>query len=352
MRTVHVAASRDYDIHIGEGLIKDVGQLAHGVIAPCKVALISDAHVSPLYLGAVETSLSASGYEVYPMILEPGEPSKSMPALERILDFLCMCPLTKSDVVAALGGGVIGDAAGFAAAVYLRGISYIQIPTTLLAAVDSSVGGKTAVNLPAGKNLAGAFHQPSLVICDTQTLATLPRDVFSDGVAEAVKYGVIGSRSLFDKLQNGFSERDTEEIIAECVTMKADIVAQDEFDEGVRQLLNFGHTIGHAIEGLSGFSIRHGHAVAVGMAIMARAANRLGLSREDCAPEIEKALHANGLPDACEYSASELAQAAMADKKRRGGRITVIMPDAIGCCRRYGMPVEALEDMIWEGLGR
>ena len=325
-------------------------KLAAQAIKPCKVALITDDHVAPLYLSTAETALTAAGFDVYPLILAPGETSKSVATLENILDFLCRCSLTKSDAVVALGGGVIGDVAGFGAAVYLRGIPYIQLPTTFLAAVDSSVGGKTAVNLTAGKNLAGAFWQPRLVVCDTDTMQTLAKDVYADGVAEAVKYGMIGSGSLFDTLQKGIDTQDVEDIIAECVAMKAEFVAEDEFDEGKRQMLNFGHTVGHAIEACSDFQIHHGHAVAAGMVVMSRAAWRRGLSKQDCTPALVEALKANDLPVSCDFTASELASAAMADKKRRGGDITIILPKTIGRCYRYPLRVADLEEFIQEGL--
>lgn len=350
MRTVRVHASKDYDVHIGSGIIKDAGDLLAKDVLPCKVAILTDDHVAPLYLQQAEKSFKSAGYDAFPMILAPGETTKSMPVLEDILDFLCRCSMTKSDVVVALGGGVIGDVAGFAAASYLRGVPYIQLPTTFLAAIDSSVGGKTAVNLKAGKNLAGAFWQPNLVICDTDTFKTLNREVYADGISEAVKYGMIGSRALFDTLKRGLKEEQIEDIAVQCVAMKADFVEQDEFDEGKRQMLNFGHTIGHAIEACSDYGISHGHAVGVGMVMMSRAAHRCGLSKEDCTAALIEALEANGLPNRCDFTASQLADAAMGDKKRRGGSITIILPETIGSCYRYKLNVSDLEDFIREGL--
>ncbi len=349
MRTVHVTASKEYDVRIGPGLLGQAGTLVAQSIPPCQTAVITDDHVAPLYLQKTERALRASGFSVCSLTLPHGEGSKSIATLERILDFLSVHHLTKSDVVLALGGGVIGDVTGFAASAYLRGVPYIQLPTTLLAAVDSSVGGKTAVNLASGKNLAGAFYQPSLVLCDTDTLRSLPTETYADGVSESIKHGVIGSAALFAALRPGLKEQAVEDVIAACVTMKADFVAQDEFDTGRRQILNFGHTIGHAIEKCSGFTLTHGHAVAIGMVYIARAAWRRGLSRENCTPELLEALQNNDLPVTCSYTGEELAEAALADKKRRGDTITLILPEKIGHCYRYPLPITELTEFVRDG---
>lgn len=350
MRTIHVNTSKKYDIHIGEGLMAEAGNLIAQGAAPCTAAILTDENVAPLYLDTVEQSLDDAGFEVHSLILPEGEGSKSIHTLEDSLDFLCQKGLTRSDIIVALGGGVIGDAAGFAASVYLRGIRYVQMPTTFLAAVDSSVGGKTAVNLKAGKNLAGSFWQPELVVCDTASLDTLPQEVYEEGIAEAVKYGMIGSKELFDRLRTGMQREDVEAIIARCVAMKTEIVGEDEFDEGNRQLLNFGHTIGHAVEACSGFQIHHGHAVSIGMAIVTRATWHRGDCSEDCLLALEEALERNNLPLSCSYKAFELAHAAMADKKRRGENITLILPKTVGHCERVSIPAADLEHFIQAGL--
>lgn len=353
MKTVRVHAGKPYDAVLGQGLLEQAGALAARAIPACKVALITDENVAPLYLNAARLSLAGAGYEVHSLILPPGEGTKRWTTLERILEFLAGHAFTRADAVAALGGGVIGDAAGFAAAVYLRGVALVQLPTTLLAAVDASVGGKTAVNLAAGKNLAGAFHQPVLVVCDTDTLSTLSPESYAGGVAEVVKYGMLGDPALLELLAGGLRDAAPdllEDVIARCVQMKAQLVARDELDRGPRQLLNLGHTLGHAVEALSDFSIGHGQAVAMGMVCMARAAWRRGLSRENCAPVLAQVLAVNGLPTACPYGAQELARAALSDKKRRGDRVTLVLPERVGSCLLHPLPVDRLEDFIREGL--
>lgn len=353
MKTVRVAAGKPYDVVIGRGLLDRAGAMMARVLPPGRAALIMDENVAPLYLGAVQTSLSEAGCEVHSLILPPGEGTKSLAALGDVLEFLAEHAFTRSDVIVALGGGVIGDAAGFAAAVYLRGVPVVALPTTLLAAVDASVGGKTAVNLAAGKNLAGAFHQPALVVCDINTLATLPPEIYAGGVAEVVKYGMLGDPALLELLGDGLrnaSPDTVENVVARCVEMKAQFVAEDEFDRGTRQLLNFGHTVGHAVEARSGYTIGHGQAVAMGMACMARAAWKRGLSRENCGPLLEKILAANDLPIACPYGARELARAALSDKKRRGDTVTLVVPETVGRCALQPLPVGQLEDFLREGL--
>jgi 3-dehydroquinate synthase len=250
----------------------------------------------------------------------------------------------------ALGGGVVGDLAGFAASCYLRGIRFIQIPTTLLAAVDSSVGGKTAIDLPAGKNLAGAFCQPSLVLCDTDTLNTLPVEIFRDGCAEVIKYAVLYDPSLFETLQISGLSFDREAIIARCVELKRDVVMEDEFDTGSRMKLNLGHTIGHGVEAGSHYAVSHGKAVAIGMAIVSRACAAKGLCTSETATEILRVLSQFGLPIHTELSAQILYKSALSDKKRNGGTVNLILPKAIGDCVIVPTPVEDLNAFIQEGL--
>ncbi|MDD6503238.1 MAG: 3-dehydroquinate synthase, partial [Oscillospiraceae bacterium] len=252
-------------------------------------------------------------------------------------------------------GGVTGDVSGFAAATYQRGISYIQIPTTLLAAVDSSVGGKTAIDLPAGKNLAGAFYQPGLVLCDYDTLNTLPEEVFTDGCAEVIKYGVIWDADFFEQLKSPIRPQ-IESVIARCVEIKRDVVQQDEFDTGIRGLLNFGHTIGHAVEKCSAYAVSHGSAVAIGMALMTKAAYLAGRCDEDCVDSVYAMLRQYGLPTRTEFAPDDLLAAMLSDKKRSGSKISLIVPERIGKCDIVKLPVEemkaflrpALEDQTWK----
>ena len=255
MRTVHIDASTQYDVMIGENLIDRAGELTAKAMKPCRCAIIADDTVDELYGDRVQISFKYSGFDAVRFSFPAGESSKHIDTLSDILEFLAEQQLTRSDLVVALGGGVTGDMAGFAAAVYARGIRFIQIPTTLLAAVDSSVGGKTAIDLNAGKNLAGAFHQPSLVITDVDVIRALPPEQFACGAAEVIKHGVLFDPALFDRVEDGHWHGDMADVIARNVALKRDVVVGDEFDRGERALLNLGHTFGHAIEKCSGLSI-------------------------------------------------------------------------------------------------
>lgn len=351
MRTVRVETETPYDVLVGHGLLSDCGGRIAAATGARRAAVVSDRRVSALYCGAVAASLEASGVAAERFAFTPGEGGKSVATLSRLLEWLAERRFTRSDLVVALGGGVTGDLAGFAAAVYLRGVRYVQLPTTLLSAVDSSVGGKTAINLRAGKNLAGAFWQPSLVLCDCDILASLPDEILSDGLAECVKYGAIADRGLFELFASRNFRARMEETVARCVQIKAGIVARDERDDGERQLLNFGHTVGHAVELASGMAISHGRAVAIGMTVATRAAERLGLTEEPCLAPLVGALEANGLPVDCPFDAPRLAQAALGDKKRRGDVVTLVVPKKIGRCAPHPIAVGELERFIALGLG-
>ena len=345
MNIVTVHMGKPYNVRIGHGLLAQAGAWLTGLVAPHAAALIADDTVDALYGDVVAASLTAAGYRVERMRFPHGESSKNLATYGEALSFLARTQLTRSDVVVALGGGVTGDLAGFAAATYLRGVRVAQIPTTLLAMVDSSVGGKTGIDLPAGKNLAGAFHQPIGVLCDPDTLHTLPPDTLADGVAEALKYGVLCDEALFDLLSGGSPLPSIEEIIARCVTIKAGFCAQDERDQGKRQLLNLGHTLGHAIERLSEYAIAHGHAVAVGMVYATRIAAGLGLCDAQCEERLKQALVRNGLPVSSGFSAESLADAALGDKKRAGDTLTLVLPRKIGQCELHPVPVGRLAEL-------
>lgn len=343
MKTVNVKASREYNVCIERGILKNSGEMISSVHKPCKAMLISDTNVAPLYAKTVTDSLCACGFEVVSFIIEAGEESKNAVNLALIWEALAENSLTRSDIIVALGGGVVGDLSGFAAATYLRGIEYIQIPTTLLAMVDSSVGGKTAVDLKAGKNLAGAFYQPSLVICDPDALNTLSPQIYSDGMAEVIKYGFINRPGLLSLLESDFDIADVIEI---CVEDKRDIVSLDEKDHGLRQLLNLGHTVGHGIERCSGYSITHGSAVAAGMAIITRAAINAGICKNDVLEVLIKLLEKFNLPTSCEFTAQEICNAAFNDKKRKGNRITLVIPEELGKSVLAAYDVDKLLDFI------
>ncbi len=342
MLTVTVRASNTYDVCIGRGILTNSGALISRVLAPCRALILTDDHVAPIYADALADSLRSANFVPEIFTIPHGEDSKSLITLSALLEHLASKHYTRTDALFALGGGVIGDLCGFCASVYLRGIPFIQIPTTLLAAVDSSVGGKTAVNLVAGKNLAGAFYQPRLVICDPDTLSTLPPEIFADGCAEVIKYGVINDTDLFGMLQNGVSPA-SEQIIARCVRNKRDIVEKDEFDTGMRQLLNLGHTVAHAIEKLSNFEIPHGRAVAMGTVSIMRAAMAHGYCSETDLDALIGLTKKLGLPTECPYSAAELAAAACSDKKRSGDTLTLVIPYGIGDCRLYPLPAADLQ---------
>lgn len=349
MNRILVQTGRPYEVLVGRGLLSQSGVLIARKLRPCTAAIITDDTVDLLFGDTVQASLEQAGFKVCRVVFAHGESSKTMETLSTVLEQLAEHRLTRTDLIVALGGGVVGDLAGFAAAVYLRGIRFVQLPTTLLAAIDSSVGGKTAVDLRAGKNLAGAFWQPGLVLCDANALKTLPEQYFLDGLGEAVKYGVAFDETLLPLLKTGIADR-LDEIIARCVSIKADIVALDEQDNGERRKLNFGHTVGHAIERCSDFSISHGQAVAIGMVIITRACVKKGLTPPETLETLLDILSACGLPTGCPYSADALAEAALGDKKRRGDVLALILPTAVGGCAVRDIPADTLRDWIRLGL--
>jgi len=350
IQTIRVHTAPEYTVTIGPGLLKECGPRLREAVPQCHMAVVTDSTVAPLYLETVKNSLREAGYQVSTYVFPAGEGHKNFETLSGILEFLAEERLTRTDCVAALGGGVTGDMAGLAAAIYLRGIQYVQLPTTLLSAVDSSVGGKTAIDLKAGKNLAGAFLQPAAVLCDTDCLKTLPPDVFADGAAEAIKTGVLCDESLFALFEDGTLTTAPAEVIARCVAFKAGVVERDEKEQGERKCLNLGHTVGHAIEKCSDFAIPHGHAVAAGTAIMARAAEKLGWTEEPVAGRIAACLAKNRLPTSTGFDPQALAIAASADKKRSGDSITVVVPRRIGRCELKKLPITELLPIIRAGL--
>lgn len=346
MRSISVHTGKPYEVHIEAGILQRAGELLSAQGLRGKIALISDDRVMALHGNTVTAVLKQAGFEVVIYAFPNGEESKNMQTVSSILEFLAENSLTRSDIVVALGGGVVGDIAGFCAAIYLRGIRFVQLPTTLLAAIDSSVGGKTGVDLSSGKNLAGAFWQPELVLCDPDVLGTLPEEIFNEGASEAVKYGVIADRELFDLLSAGRLQQELEQVIERCVQIKSRLVSEDEFDCGNRQLLNFGHTIGHAIEKCSNFSLRHGQAVAIGMVMMAQIAWRKGWSTENCEEPIRKALALFQLPLESPFDFNNLSAAMLADKKRKGGEITLVIPEYIGKAVLKRIPIEELPSLF------
>lgn len=340
MKTVQVQTNRCYPVIVGSGILPQITQY----ITAKKVCIISDDHVWPLYGNSLTNILSDAGIAVCHFLIPAGEASKNFENYHKTIQFLAENEITRTDHLIALGGGVVGDLAGFAAATYLRGISYIQVPTSLLAMVDASVGGKTGIDLPAGKNLCGAFWQPSAVLCDTDTCKTLPQNVFLDGCAEVIKYGVLFDSDLFAHLENTGTNFDPEAVISRCIALKCDVVANDEFDNGVRKLLNLGHTFGHAIEKCSDYVISHGKAVSIGMAMVARS------TKCQDAQRIVSLLQQFGLPTSTSIPANKLYDAVLLDKKRSGDTIELILPHAIGECHIVPTPIHHLKTLIEEGI--
>lgn len=327
--TVHV--NEEYEILIEKGLLKKTGELVKGVLPCKKLALVSDTNVYPIYGENIKSLLEAEGYTVYTYVFPAGESSKNTENVIKIVEFMAENGLTREDGVVALGGGVCGDMAGFAAAIYLRGIKFVQIPTSLLSQVDSSVGGKTAVDLPQGKNLCGAFHQPSLVIIDPDVLNTLSPYYFSDGMGEVIKYGCIKSEKLFKRLENENARDFIEDLIFECLDIKRIIVENDEKEHGERALLNFGHTPGHAIEKLWNFEVvSHGRAVSIGMVMMAEAGEMAGVTEKGTKDRIINVLKKNDLGTSDTHSTAEIVGAMSADKKRTGKGIKLVLLHSIG----------------------
>lgn len=328
-----VNTSKRYTIRIERGALDQLGAYCASLFAPGKKAVvITDTHVAPLYLERISTSLRNAGFDVTSCAFPAGEPSKRLSTIEGIYGHMAQAHITRSDFAVALGGGVTGDMAGFAAASYLRGIPFVQVPTTLLSQVDSSVGGKTGVDLPQGKNLVGAFWQPSFVLIDPDTLNTLSPHFFADGMGEVIKYGCIKSRALFDMLVG--TEDITsimEDIIYRCVDIKRDVVERDEFDTGERALLNFGHTFGHALEKLHQYQgLSHGAAVGIGMVMMARLGEKAGFTAPGTADKIAAALEKYHLPVHSDLPLSQIVEATASDKKSTGSSINLVLLKDIG----------------------
>jgi len=353
-------SERGYDIHVGHGILAQAGALLKP-LARGPVPVVTDATVGEIHLARFLDVCKKSGIDARPIVMPPGESSKSFPGLEKLSGALLDSGVDRGGLIVALGGGVIGDLTGFAAGILKRGVAFAQIPTTLLAQVDSSVGGKTAINAPQGKNLIGLFHQPRIVIADTALLATLPRRELLAGYAEVVKYGALGDADFFEWLEsNGVKalSGDSDALIhavAHSCRMKAAIVARDERETGERALLNLGHTFGHALEAATGFSDRliHGEGVAIGMALAFQLSVRLGLTSGQDAERFVRHLKAAGLPSAISdipgpRPATETLIAAMGhDKKVKDGQLTFILLRGLG--RSFvtsEVPLDAVRDVL------
>ena len=334
-----------YPIHIENGILAKTGELVSEVFSGKKIMIVSDDNVFPLYGEIITKALSDSGFECHSFVLPHGEPTKSFQSLPKIYEALLNAKLTRSDLLIALGGGVIGDLAGFVASSYLRGIKFVQIPTSLLAQVDSSVGGKVAVDLPQGKNLVGAFYHPKAVIIDPDVLNTLPDHFISDGMGEVIKYGCIKDKELFELLCRHTSFDDLKpkltQIIARCVDIKRIVVEADQFDLGERILLNFGHTLAHTIEQHFNYEREsHGEAVGIGMYQITKIAEEMGLTKPGEAEHIRKVLDIYGLPHKCDLMLHDLIGAIALDKKNLGGKLNVVLLKEIGKSYTYPTTTE------------
>ena len=328
--TVHTA--KPYEILLERGLLSRAGEECAKLFAPgARVMIISDSNVYPLFGEKVAASLREAGFRVFSCTFPAGEQSKQLSTVEGFYRALAENHFTRSDFVVALGGGVTGDMAGFAAATFLRGIDFVQVPTSLLAQVDSSVGGKTGVDLPFGKNLVGAFHQPRLVLIDPDTLDALPPHFFADGMGEVIKYGCIRDKDLFENLEKQDVKEHLEEVIFRCVDCKRQIVEADALEKGERMLLNFGHTLGHAMEKLRDFQgLSHGEAVGIGMVLISKAGEKAGLTQPGTAKRIAALLEKYGLLTKTTDTPAELAAAASLDKKNAGDNLHLILLQTIG----------------------
>jgi len=341
MRDVTVPlGARSYSIFVGPNLLRQIGRRCAALNLGQRCAIISDSNVARRYATPVERSLRAAGFDPVRVVVPAGETAKSLDTVNSCYDRLAAHRLERKSFVVALGGGVVGDLAGFVAATYLRGIPFVQVPTTLLAQVDSSVGGKVGVNLKAGKNLVGAFHQPRLVLCDLNTLATLPPREFRAGLAEVIKYGIIYDAGLFARLERDLNRllkletKTLSDVVARCCEIKADVVSQDETETGLRAILNFGHTIGHALEAISRYGkYLHGEAISIGQVAAAELSAALtGLPQVEV-ERITDLFRRAGLPTSVELNRREMKQlfgAMRLDKKVSGGEIKFVLAKRIG----------------------
>lgn len=330
------------EIHIENGLLSRAAAVIGETFSPSRIHIVSDSTVAPLYLQKLEQQFTLP---VTHTIIPAGEEHKRLSTVESIYHDLLASGMTRKDLIIALGGGVVGDITGFAAATFLRGVSLCQIPTTLLAQVDSSVGGKTGVDMPEGKNLVGAFYQPRLVLIDPSVLTTLPEQTFADGMAEVVKYGYISNRDILDMVSAPDYKQNIESIIYECVKIKRDVVTIDEHDTGLRMILNFGHTIGHAAEMLGNYvDLTHGQAVAVGMVAAMRLSAFLG--NEDLTGRLIEILKHIGLPTELKYDREDIYRSLLSDKKKFGATVNFILVREPGRAEITPIDAEKLHEYV------
>lgn len=358
MKTINIEVSSPYKVLIGRNILSNASHYLSSFIQQRKVLIVTDENIQAnSYLDQLKTSIEPITHQIESLVIPSGESQKNFENIGKIIDLLASHQFSRDDLLIALGGGVIGDLVGFAASIYLRGIEYIQIPTTFLSAIDSSVGGKTAIDIPQGKNMVGAFHHPVVVLCDVDCFKTLPLHIFEDGCSELIKYAMIMNpellKYLMDKEQAvGPTDADIEEIVSQCVQMKKEIVLDDEFDLGLRQLLNFGHTLGHAIEQLSRYKISHGRAVAAGMLYFTQMAYSQGFIEKDLSKPLKSLLAKyHLLTEKAHYTSEEILSTIWNDKKRRGDIITLVLPESLGSCKLVEINIDQFKHWFmkeWE----
>ena len=350
MDRISINGSTSYDVIIEHGILDRVGNVLRDELGGERALIVTDSNVAALYLNTLAVSLKAAGYDTVSLTLAPGEQTKSIDNYVLILDVLADHEFSSTDLIIALGGGMIGDLAGFAGSTFKRGMNCAQIPTSLLAAVDASVGGKTAINTESAKNQVGTIHNPSIVICDPDTMSTLSAADLHEGYAEIIKYGILTGTDILDSLRAAITDGDYSDVIRRSVVIKRDIVEQDENDRSLRQYLNLGHLAGHAIEAYHNYSISHGQGVAEGLAIESRCAAMSGFSEISTYLAITALLEEFGFDITKTYSCTELLPYLLRDKRLRNGYIQIIVPNRIGDCTMRELDADSLESYIRSGL--
>ncbi|MBO7149786.1 MAG: 3-dehydroquinate synthase [Clostridia bacterium] len=343
IKKITVNASKSYDILIGHGLIDQIGEIFKERFSVKKIAVITDDKVDGLYGEKVINSLKQNGFNTCKFVFPNGEKSKDIATYSKILTFLAQSQITRTDLIVALGGGVVGDITGFSASTFNRGVPFVQVPTTLLSQIDSSVGGKTAIDLPEGKNLVGAFYQPSLVLCDIDTLDTLSKEDYACGMGEGAKYAIL-DKKIYELINNKF---DLLEFVYLCIDYKRTIVEQDEFERGNRKLLNLGHTMAHGIEKLSGYTISHGNAVSMGLKIILEASKKHGFIDQETFDSCMKTIKlcvGEGLDLSCPFEINDLIKVSLHDKKRDGDFINVVMVKGVENCTIEKLEISKLAE--------
>lgn len=346
LKRIPMEAPVKYEVLVGDGILTDAGEYLREVVEPCRALLITDDNVAPLYANTVSVSLSNSGYNVCEYIITSGERSKNIHTINAILEFSAGNYFSESDIFIALGGGVIADITGVAAALYRNGLRHVLIPTSLLAAIDSSVIGRSSINLLAARNLAGVRWHPCLVFCDCCTFKTLPKNVFADGIAEAIRLAMISDLRLFEQFEYGSIAYDHVNIVSCCVNIKRRIINQNKYECGVAQLLNFGDIFGNAIEKYSDYTVPHANALACGMIMLSRIAEHRGITREPCSSRLHKVFSRHNIGASSPYNINDLLPIILAEQKQTNAELPVVLPVRPGKCRLYSVS----NDELWKVL--